>query len=277
MTRKPSGCPYCSRPTKQTSVTNSLEMTHEYLIPEIDINKNQYLARDLTAGSTAHGITWTCLEESHDFCLNVASRIKRLTPCPECSQEKATVGYNLTTEHPHLVSQIDPFRNGIGFDPTTVHPNSETMIWWRCPTGPDHVWKQSPYVRGTKGTGCPYCPSKQGSTRFASCTFSLESTKALENLKYTWSEDNGKLTREVPTKSDYRAIVYCEKGHERRTAVYNITGDQASGCGACKLQGRSKIEVQIEFELATIFQSINTTIYSKHREIRLIGQKRNMI
>ena len=59
--------------------------------------------------------------------------------------------------------------------------------------------------------------------------------------------------------------------------MYNITGSAKSGCGRCKLSGRSEIEIMIEFELSSIFESIDTTVYSEHRTIALVDEDRETI
>src|SRR5262245_16489455 len=60
---------------------------------------------------------------------------------------------------PELLRSLDPQRNG-DIDPRRIALGSDKTLWWRCPKGPDHVWRTRVYRRAG-GAGCPFCRGRR--------------------------------------------------------------------------------------------------------------------
>jgi hypothetical protein len=59
---------------------------------------------------------------------------------------------------PELMQQWDFERNDV--PPSDVSAGSARRVWWRCPAGPDHLWRAKPNNR-TRGAGCPFCTGRR--------------------------------------------------------------------------------------------------------------------
>lgn len=62
----------------------------------------------------------------------------------------------LTVTHPQLAKEWHPSKNG-PYEPEYFTFGSGIPVWWRCPKGPDHVWKGQIQSRTRFGKGCPFC------------------------------------------------------------------------------------------------------------------------
>jgi hypothetical protein len=81
---------------------------------------------------------------------------------PRCARDR-----NWLSEHPELVAQWHPTRNG-DVRPEQLTYGSGRKVWWQCCEGPDHEWQASPNNRTSGRSGCPFCAG-----RVASVTNSL--------------------------------------------------------------------------------------------------------
>src|SRR4051812_27926985 len=62
-------------------------------------------------------------------------------------------------DHPRLAEQFDIEANG-GRAPDEVGAGTSELLWWACPAGPDHRWRESGGKR-VRGYGCPYCSGRR--------------------------------------------------------------------------------------------------------------------
>ncbi len=131
-------------------------------------------------------------------------------------------------EHPHLVAQLDPRKNG-PLAPESIPYASNRKLWWRCPEGPDHVWAATVNHRATRGNGCPFCASHA-----VSVTNAL--SKQAPAIARQWHPTrNGDLRpRDVVVGSHRRVWWKCPKGpeHEWCAPVVNRT-TSGHGCPFC--------------------------------------------
>ena len=93
----------------------------------------------------------------------IANRTILGAGCPFTTGRKVFKGYNdLYSNYPDLCKELHPTKNG-DFDPSSVLPNSDVMLWWLLPyddlnTGKhfDFEWQASLSNRVSKKSGCPY-------------------------------------------------------------------------------------------------------------------------
>lgn len=127
------------------------------LVAEWHPHKN--LGRDpgeISYGSQLRG-HWICAAgPDHEWSAIVASRTTGGTGCPFCAGRRASVTNSIQTLYPELAAQWHPTLNG-SLTPDDVAAGSTTALWWRCPNGPDHVWRAQANSRTVNGTGCPAC------------------------------------------------------------------------------------------------------------------------
>jgi len=41
--------------------------------------------------------------------------------------------------------------------PSRIHAGSSRRVWWKCPKGPDHIWRAPVVKRTREYTRCPFC------------------------------------------------------------------------------------------------------------------------
>jgi len=134
----------------------------------------------------------------------------------------------ITVTHPHLVKEWHPVKNG-PYKPDEYTYGVKDKVWWKCPKGPDHVWKAQVNSRTTRKAGCPCCAGKK-----VSITNSL---KALfPEIAREWHRTkNGKVTAaDVIAGSHKLAWWQCQwdREHVWRASPNNRTS-HGSGCPAC--------------------------------------------
>ncbi len=129
--------------------------------------------------------------------------------------------------YPELVAQWHPERNG-PLAPETVSAGSGRLLWWRCPAGPDHVWRAKPNNR-TRGSGCPFCANRR-----VSVTNSLKA--CFPWIAAEWHpERNGRTTpADVVATSSRVGWWRCSahEGHEWKASVRDRTRGQTT-CPFC--------------------------------------------
>jgi hypothetical protein len=69
----------------------------------------------------------------------VSNRV-RSPGCPFCSHKRVALSTSLAATHPRVARLWHPHSNG-RLHPGGVVAGSLQIVWWRCPGGPDHVWK----------------------------------------------------------------------------------------------------------------------------------------
>lgn len=90
----------------------------------------------------------------------MVSRTSAGQGCAYCACKKVSVTNSLATRFPAIAAQLDPDRNG-GPTAEQIVAGSNQKVWWRCPAGPDHVWRAAVNDRTRIGSGCPCCAGQR--------------------------------------------------------------------------------------------------------------------
>jgi hypothetical protein len=221
------GCPYCSG--HRVSKTTSLAVRHPALAREWHPTRNAPLSpRDVTTG-TPRRVWWVCREgRDHVWRTSVAARVHG-TGCPFCAGRRVAKSNSLAARYPALARQWHPTRNG-ALRASDVMPNSKRRVWWKCPEGPDHQWRTSPYARVTYGNGCPFC-SRHRLAKGHSLSAEYPT------LARQWHPTrNGTLRpTQVSRGSTKRVWWKCPKGpdHEWEAVVF-VRALEGTGCPFCR-------------------------------------------
>ncbi len=136
----------------------------------------------------------------------------------------------LSQTHRRLAAQWHTIRNG-ALRPNQVTAGSASLVWWRCPRGPDHAWQAAPFSRTGQGrtAGCPFCAGRR-----VSVTNAL-ATRAPAVARQWHPTRNGRLRPSDLTARSGRYVWWkCPKGpdHEWRAIVGNRTRIGV-GCPSC--------------------------------------------
>jgi hypothetical protein len=131
-------------------------------------------------------------------------------------------------DFPEVAAQWHSRKNG-KLTPNNVQPTSLEKVWWRCPVGPDHVWKTTVCDRTEKRTGCPFCANQAVSvTNTLACQY--------PDIAAEWHKKlNGKLTpKDIVAGSGKKIWWQCriDKTHEWQAIVAHRTNN-GSGCPKC--------------------------------------------
>lgn len=151
-------------------------------------------------------------------------------PAEEQFRTRITSGaLPLSRTHPQIAAQWHKSKNG-PFFPDDFTYGSKVEIWWKCPEGPDHVWKAPIKDRTKRGGGaCPFCLGRRLSVtnslqkRFPAIAAELHRSK------------NGELTADkIYAGSTAEVWWQCprSKDHEWKVPVNKRTSTNA-GCPFC--------------------------------------------
>jgi hypothetical protein len=133
----------------------NLLVTNPDLVKEWHPTKNIGLKPvDVTPGSSRK-IWWLC-SSGHEWQAAVYSRT-RGSGCPLCRRPEKTFPRFLAQEHPELIRDWHPTKNG-ALNPRNLPSGHLKKVWWVCAAG--HEWKDTIKNR-VKGKGCPACESSR--------------------------------------------------------------------------------------------------------------------
>jgi hypothetical protein len=227
------GCPFCAG--QRASMTNSLATAHPELAAQWHRTMNGPLAPDQVTAGSARMVWWKCPRgPDHEWRAAIASRSAG-RGCPFCSGRRVSVTNSLAVRFPGLAAQWHPTRNG-RLRPDRLIAHSRSLVWWKCPQAPDHVWRAPAYRRAVK-RGCPFCTGRR-----ASVTNSLAALFA--DLAAQWHPTrNGRLRPEhVAAHSDSPVWWRCPRDprHEWQAKVSQRTRLSGSGCPFCANRSVSK-------------------------------------
>jgi hypothetical protein len=189
---------------------NDLATTH----PDLARQANGWDPTTLVAGS-GKKVSWCC-PSGHVWEALVYNRARNKQGCPFCAGRYAIAGVNdLATVNPELASQAD------GWDPTTVLPNSHSVLQWRCELGHEYILKVS---ERSLGAGCQFCSGRKILVGFndLATLFPEVAAQADGWDPRTTRTASGKVNRK------WR----CEEGHTWIATIDNRTRN-ASGCPVC--------------------------------------------
>jgi len=156
-------------PTKRSPLT-PLEF-HQLMAKEFAIDLNPGLdPQDLTR-SSRRSCWWRHVTPSggeHTWRTSPKERAKG-SRCPHCQNRPSPAAgvrfENSVAAHPVLSKEWDPDLNhqedGLPLSEAGVGQHSTHHRGWRCTKG--HTWRQSPYLRTTRGYGCPFCKGNKPS------------------------------------------------------------------------------------------------------------------
>jgi hypothetical protein len=133
---------------------------------------------------------------------------------------------SLAKERPDLVRQWHRSKN-LPLTPSDVTAGMETYVWWKCPKGPDHVWRAKVLARAYRGSACPFCANRQVSVKSSLAVLAPK-------VAQEWHESkNGSVgPAEVVPGSGKMAWWRCRFGHEWRATIVQRTR-VGTGCPSC--------------------------------------------
>lgn len=202
----------------------SLASEYPEIATEWDYEKNEKTPEEVAPHSQKYA-WWKC-KKGHSWSAIINSRSAG-AKCPYCAGKKILVGVNdLATLAPDIAAEWDLSRNG-ELLPSQVSLHSNKVVWWRCRTNPEHVWKTSINHRTTDKTGCPYCNSNRlipGKNDTATLYPEL-----MEQLAPEMNEEKS-LCHYHPT-SNQPFYWKCRQGHIWKTSIYART--QGCNCPIC--------------------------------------------
>jgi hypothetical protein len=148
--------------------------------------------------------------------------------CPFCSGRRCTPDTSFGALYPALAAQWHPENNGT-LTPHDVTPHAQRLVWWKCPRGPDHEWREKVGKRtDPRSSGCPFCTSHRVcidnclATRFPAVAREWHPTL---NAPWTSWDVMGRARRSVWWK--------CELGHVWKARIFCRTSPKPSGCPVC--------------------------------------------
>ncbi|HEY3817721.1 MAG TPA: zinc-ribbon domain-containing protein [Polyangiaceae bacterium] len=162
--RKRVGCPYCAN--QAVSVTNALAARSPRIAREWHPTKNGRLTPDDVVASSQRKAWWQCRKDArHVWKGVIRDRTQRTKGCPFCSHRRIWSDITLAARDPRVARQWHPTKNR-ALTPRDVMAGSARAVWWKCPAGPDHVWRARVCfrTRAAKPVGCPFCSGLRGST-----------------------------------------------------------------------------------------------------------------
>lgn len=122
-----------------------------------------------------------------------------------------------------LLSQWHPEKNG-DLTPEDISHGSQKKVWWRCRHG--HEWQSTPYIRTSRGSGCPVCAGKIVGP-------GMDLASVYPDIAAQWHPTkNEALTPEQVLPGSHRSVWWqCDRGHEWKALVKSRA--EGSGCPVC--------------------------------------------
>jgi hypothetical protein len=145
------GCPGCAG--RKVSVTNSLATRSPDLAAQLDPDRNGGLTADQIINGSHQKVWWRCpAGADHVWQTKVNERSVNGNGCPCCAGNRLSVTNALGILFPAVAAQFDRNLNG-GLAPDQITAGSNEKRWWRCPAGPDHLWRAKVNDRSYGGQG----------------------------------------------------------------------------------------------------------------------------
>lgn len=151
------GCPICAG--YKVVKSNSLATVFPELAAQWDFIKNGELTPDKVYSRSSQKVWWKCLEGiDHKWQSQIKSRANGIG-CPICSGRKTVHSNSLASKFPEIAKLFDRNRNN-GVSPYDFTPYSNTMVWWKCPEGNEHIWEAT-VANVVNGSTCPVCMGRK--------------------------------------------------------------------------------------------------------------------
>jgi hypothetical protein len=154
---------------------------------------------------------------------------------PACAGYQLSVTNSLATCFPGVAAQLAPDLND-GLTADQVIFGSERQLSWRCPAGPDHVWRASVVYRTRATQVCPYCSNRRPSaTNSLACRFPEIAAELDPAL------NGGRTAKRFVSGTNERVWWRCatDAGHVWPATVVSRTFS-GSGCPTCATYGYSQ-------------------------------------
>src|SRR5580692_6674666 len=121
------------------------------LVAQLDLRRNGPLVPERITYAANKKLWWRCPEgPDHVWAAVVSHRTTRGDRCPFCANQRVSVTNALSKLAPAIARQWHPTLNG-ELRARDVVLRSHRRVWWRCPKGPDHVWRVAVDNRTTAG------------------------------------------------------------------------------------------------------------------------------
>lgn len=248
------GCPYCL--FLKVSTDNCLSATHPHVLIEWDYEKNGLLSpTKLTHKNSKIKIWWRCCN-NHSWQASCNSRITRKSSCSYCSGRKPSSDHNLKVDHPELISEWHPTKNG-NVKMEDIVSGSEKLCWWICQKG--HSWEAMAYGRAIERHGCPDCSKVR--VHQENCLSRLE-----PGLVKEWDfEKNTIKPDQITSRTNKKVWWICTtKKHSWRAS---ISGRSCSGAG-CPICAKKKVVLD-DGEVCDSY--IEAYVYLQYRLVKRFG------
>lgn len=215
-------CPFCfGKYLQKTPVIQGRSLAHCYpeVAKEWHSKKNGSLQpKDVLAGANTK-VWWKCPKNGrHSWQATIKSRTNG-KGCPKCYVDT----FLDLGDFPEILKLFDKKKNKF-LDPHKL--TNKTVVWWRCPEGPDHSWT-SRFNR--KSLLCKCCRNRQVSVTNSLATLYPKIAKQLHSTR------NGDLTADkIIATSSIRAWWRCPLNpkHVWEATVNNRTYNE-SRCPEC--------------------------------------------
>ncbi len=274
---KPSGCPRCGHASRDQRTEERVRARHERgenleaLFPKVaaELLTDDGAPADRVSPGNTRKRRWRCPACGHVYAASPNGRTARGNGCPECWRRRrmeqigeriaAVVkgGRNLAATHPELCAEWHPDNPTT---PSQVTPRSNNKVkWYHWSDGHKHEWTARVAARtDPKGPrGCPVCAGRVVSP---DRNFAATAAREHPDLLQEWSPDNPFGPETYSPASNRRVKWRCSTPgcqNEWSTTIAVRVG--GSGCAACSMAKRSKVEVRVVFELAQFFEDLDPT------------------
>ena len=216
------GCPVCAN-NRVIPGYNDLLTQFPEIAKEWNYEKNTAKPSEISGG-TNKKYWWKCQKCGYEWESVVASRTKRNTPCPACSNRALFIGHNdIKTRYPEVIKYWDYEKNDKG--PENYLSGSKDKVWWKCEKG--HSYQHSIYMKIVKNIGCPVCKNNliiPGINDFAH----LE-----PELLKEWDYNKNEIKpTEISSRNDKKVWWICFNGHSWLASIGQRVRSK-SGCPKC--------------------------------------------
>lgn len=236
------GCPFCAN--QRASITNCLATRAPEIADLWDRLKNGRLSPLHVMPHSRVSVWWKCsLGPDHEWRAPVHSVRFGCPFCRGLSQAPSTALAKLA---PDIAAEWHPHRNGT-VRPEDVHVAASRIVWWKCPAGSDHEWRQSVRDRTRGRRRCPFCHGQR------MCRDKSLAARFPDLARQWHPRKNGaRKPEQLFWASHVRVWWKCAAGrdHEWSTKCYQRTRAK-SGCPFCS--GRL---ASVTNSLATLFPKV---------------------
>lgn len=208
----------------------------------------------------------------HDFETTLGSITGQSTWCPYCAGQRLCDDDDCNHCHDRSFANLgDEDKVACWSSRNTIAPrqaalNSGKEFWFTCGNGCGHDFRTSLDQISSKGRWCPYCSGRRlcDDTECSHCHD--RSFIVFEDVTKVacWSERNDLHPRHVALHSNSKFWFTCERGHEFKATLSNITGKARSWCPRC-------CDSKSEARAAAVLEEMGLTFTPQYR---LPGQTR---